>query len=343
MQYAQNGLGWIVACLLLASCHSPKEYRTEPLKVTVETVQVSNDTGSKQYVGTVEASSSTAVSFTGTGLIGRIYVAEGQHVTRGQLIAELDKTQANNLLANAQAQVKEANDVYNRMKQLYDNNSLAEMKWVEIQSKVEQAQAQFELAKKNLADCSIKAPVDGIIGKKHMNSGETALPSEPVCDILDIRTVKVNVSIPEKEIAGIHHNTPSLIYADALGKSFCGDVIEKGIQADLMTHTYNIRILVPNKTNELLPGMVCKVSLSLGNQDRKEAVPTITVPIRCVQCNSEGKQFVWIVRGTKAHRQDITVGETVGNRIVVTSGLHENDKIIVSGYQKVSEGTEVVP
>ena len=46
MQYAQNGLGWIVACLLLASCHSPKEYRTEPLKVTVETVQVSNDTGS---------------------------------------------------------------------------------------------------------------------------------------------------------------------------------------------------------------------------------------------------------------------------------------------------------
>ena len=335
------GILALATCVSLTSCDSKKEHQIKALKVVTETVKSHETGGQKQYVGTIEESASTAISFTGSGTITRICVDEGQHVGKGQLIAELDKTQARNLLSNAEAQLKQANDAYNRMKQLHDNNSLAEIKWIEIQTKLEQAQSQLQLAKKNLADCSVKAPVSGVIGKKYMNVGETALPSEPVCNILNIGTVKINVSIPEKEIGKIQTHTPAIIYVESIDKSFTGGTIEKGVQADALTHTYNIKINIANKEDKLLPGMVCNVSLDISKNANDNGAKYLTVPIRSVQRSADNKLFVWTVIGTKAHRQNITVGETVGNRIEVTGGLNEHDKIIIAGYQKVSEGTEV--
>ena len=342
MGYIKNTVIIMGICGLFAGCKGKKEQPKEKLKVTIEEVRFSNLSGQKEYVGKVEEASSTAVSFTGTGAIKRIYITEGQHVTKGQLIAELDKTQAQNLLATAQAQLRQANDAYARMKQLHDSNSLPEIKWVEIQSQVDQATSQMELAKKNLADCELKAPVNGIIGTKHMNSGETALPSEPVCNILDISTIKICINIPEKEIAGITPNTPSEIEVEAINEHFNGGHIEKGIQADMMTHTYDIRIHVANKGEKLLPGMVCKVTLYTGNEGHEKGNQVITVPIRSIQRSADNRLFVWLMQDGKAHRQYVMTGETVGNRIEIVSGLKENDRLIISGYQKVSEGTEVV-
>ena len=87
--------------------------------------------------------------------------------------------------------------------------------------------------------------------------------------------------------------------------------------------------------------MVCNVGIDINEIAKSDGEKYLSVPIRSVQRSADNKLFVWIVQGTKAHRQDITVGETIGNRIEVTGGLKENDKIIVAGYQKLSEGTEV--
>ena len=68
---------------------------------------------------------------------------------------------------------------------------------------------------------------------------------------------------------------------------------------------------------------------------------TITLPVRSVQQSADDRQFVWIVRGGKASRQPVEVGQTQGDRIIILSGLTEGDIVIVEGYQKVSEGSEV--
>ena len=87
---------------------------------------------------------------------------------------------------------------------LHDNGSLPEATWVEIQSKVAQAKSQLEVARKNVNDCRLTAPVSGIVGKKLIGIGETALPSQAVVNILDISTVKVKVAVPEAEIGCIN-------------------------------------------------------------------------------------------------------------------------------------------
>jgi RND family efflux transporter MFP subunit len=222
---------------------------------------------------------------------------------------------------------------------LYDNGSLPEVKWVEIQSNVAQAKAQLEIAQKNLEDCRLTAPVGGIIGKKMVGAGETALPSQTVVTILNISNVKVKVAIPEVEMSGITANTPTMIKVEAANKEVSGGKIEKGIQADALTHTYDIRINVQNDDRKLLPGMVANVSLTPINDDKDH----YTVPITAVQKKADGSLFVWVVdNDNMACRKAVIIGETVGNKVFITQGINGGDRIVTEGYQKLSEGTEVV-
>ena len=313
-----------------------------PTRVKIENVAPTTGEDNQTYVGIVEENEATAVSFTSMGVVKRLLVNEGQNVSKGQFIAEMDDTQARNLLAAAEAQMTQANDAFQRYGMLHENGSLPEVQWVEIQSKVAQAKAQLEVAKKNLADCKLIAPVSGIIGKKQVGAGETAMPSQAVVSVLNIDKVKVKVAIPEAEIGDIGTNTPSKIKVDAINQQFKGGNIEKGVQADALTHTYDIRINVTNTGHQLLPGMVASVTFMLESEQTTEA-RQLTLPVTAVQKKASGKLFVWFVdECNKAHRTDVTIGSTIGNRVVITSGISVNQCIVTEGYQKLSEGTKVI-
>ena len=243
----RKGLIGLLVLLALSSCSEKKENGVKaPIRVKTEVVSSVTDNQSQTYVGIVEEREGTAVSFTSMGVVKRVLVSEGQRVGKGQLIAEMDNTQARNLLTAAQAQATQANDALVRYKMLHDNGSLPEVQWVEIQSKVSQANSQLEIAKKNLADCRLIAPVSGVIGSKMIKAGETAMPSQAVVTILDISSVKVKVSVPEAEVGGITATTPTHIKVEAVDKDVSGGRIEKGVQADALTHTYDIKVNVPN-------------------------------------------------------------------------------------------------
>ena len=333
----------LLAGIFVSSC-GQKQEQSMKAPTRVETLVVSSGTtdDARTYVGIVEEREATAVSFTGMGVVKRMLVSEGQAVAKGQLIAEMDDTQARNLLAGAEAQMTQANDALARYKMLYDAGSLPEVQWVEIQSKVAQAKSQLEVARKNLTDCRLVAPVGGIVGKRLISAGETALPSQAVVSILDISTVKVKVAVPEAEIAGINATTPTCIKVEAINGCYQGGRIEKGVQADALTHTYDIRINVANEGRKLLPGMVASVSLTPSSSPKEEGSRHL-VPVTAVQKKSDGSLFVWIVgEDSTAHRATVLTGETMGNLIAITDGITEGARIVTEGYQKLSEGTKVV-
>ena len=342
---------WMLLSVMLlgSSCQQQggKSGMKAPTRVKTQVVSPGMVDNAQTYVGIVEEREATAVSFTGMGIIKRMLVNEGQAVGKGQLIAEMDDTQARNLLSGAEAQMTQANDALARFKMLHDNGSLPEVKWVEIQSKVAQAKSQLEVARKNLADCRLVAPVSGIIGKKLIGVGETALPSQAVVSILDISAVKVKVAVPEAEVGGINAHTPTSIQVEAINGSYQGGQIEKGGQADALTHTYDIRINVANGERKLLPGMVANVRfVSEGSQ----AIGSKMVPVTAVQkktvstsLQADGSLFVWTVgKDSTAHRSTVTIGQTQGNYICVIDGLNIGDRIATEGYQKLSEGTKVI-
>lgn len=95
-----------------------------------------------------------------------MHVHLGQQVNAGQLIATLDPTSMQNSYQAAQAVLEQAEDAYRRMKELHDKGSLPDMKWVEVQSKLEQARSMEQIAKRKLDDCRLYAPFSGIIAEK---------------------------------------------------------------------------------------------------------------------------------------------------------------------------------
>lgn len=330
----------LITAIALSSC-SRKQEAPETIGVQTETVSESVSDGSAGYVGQIEPWSTTAVSFTGMGVVTEVLVSEGQTVAKGQRLAQMDPTQAKNTLEAAEASLFQAKDAYGRMQTLHDAAALSDKDWVDIQSKLRQAQAQVEIAKKAVADCSLTAPCSGVIGRGPMEAGTTALPSQAVCTILDISQVKCRVPVAEKEIGAIDASTPSRITIGALGgEVFTGGRIEKGVEADAITRTYDVKITIANPGRKLLPGMVADVKLATRTAVNG-AAPAVTVPLRCVQQSSDGRLFVWIVSKGRAHRANVTTAQTRGNRIEITSGLAKGDKVIVLGYQKVSEDSPV--
>jgi RND family efflux transporter MFP subunit len=337
----KKGILGLLTILVVCSCGEKKESGAKaPLRVKTQIVSPALSDDAQTYVGIVEEREATAVSFTSMGIVKRVLVNEGQAVGRGQLIAEMDDTQARNLLIGAEAAMNQANDALERYKMLHDNGSLPEVQWVEIQSKVAQAKSQYEVAKKNLEDCRLTAPVSGIIGKKLVGAGETAMPSQAVVTILDISSVKVKVAVPEAEISGITASTPSTIKVEAAQTTVSGGKIEKGVQADALTHTYDVRINVQNGNRKLLPGMVASVKfIAEGSQ----SIIAKSLPVTAVQKDADGSLFVWTVaKDSTAHRAKVNIGVNNGNHVAITDGLDLGQRVVTEGYQKLSEGSKVV-
>ena len=337
-------VGMLLAVGLCSCGEKGKQEQKAPTRVKTQMVSPGFVDNAQTYVGIVEEREATAVSFTGMGVVKRVLVSEGQAVSRGQLIAEMDPTQCENTLQAAKASLDQALDAQQRMQVLHESQSISDIDWVNVQTKVRQAQSSLDMATKAVKDCRLTAPCSGIIGSKQMENGMTALPSQPVCTILNIAKVKVKVSVPEKEIALFNplknRGKGVTIAAEALGgKTFRSNHFIRDIQGDVLTHSYDVRFVVLNPGLELLPGMV--VNVSTDAEDSGGGEKAITVPIRSVQQSADDHQFVWLAKDGKAHRQPVEVGEAQGDRIIIRSGLAEGDKVIVEGYQKVSEGSEI--
>ena len=316
------------ALLLAAGCSSPKKNRTvDPLRVETIVAAPSADVGAAVYVGAIEEESSAALSFPVAGTVARTFADE-----------ELDPTSARRTFEAAEAALNQAKDACARLKQLYDAESLPEIKWVEAQTRLRQAEAAFGIAKKNLEDCSLYAPFSGVVGQRRISAGETALPGVPVLTLLEVGRVKVRFSVPELEIARLGADSRIGVGVAALGdRVFPAGKIEKGAVANPAAHTYDVRATLDNAAGELLPGMVCRVTVSPA-----ESAEEIAVPLRAVQQAGDGSRFVWTVRGDSAVRTAVTTGRLVNNGIVLTGGVAAGDRIVVDGMQKIGEGSKVV-
>lgn len=332
----------IVSIALITGCNHPRadESVIRPaMKVKIETVEETTTSSILSYVGAVEEISSIALSFAIPGMIEKIFVAEGTYVSRGQLLARLDPASAQSMFEAAEATLKQARDGYTRLKSVHNEGSLPEIQMVEIETKLQQAQSSYEIAKNNLENCSLYAPVPGVIGEKMAEAGEYAVVGKAILSILDISSVKVNFSVPENEIASIPAVCQSTITVSALGnESFEGKKIEKSVSAHPVSHTYPAHIVLLNPQKELLPGMVCRVEL----YPDRDVQQSIVIPIAVIQSMADGQKFVWCDRGGVASRVMVTTGTVRGNGIEVTSGLSAGDRIVTEGYQKISEGAKII-
>lgn len=329
----------MMLALLMVGCKPKGQKEKEtPVKVETEVVSMVANAHRATYVGVIEEKSASAISFPTAGTILRVWVDEGERVTKGQTLATLDESSAKHVYTTAWAALDQAKDAYSRLKQLHDAESLPEMKWVEIQTKLQQAESAFEMAKENLDDCVLKAPFSGVIGKRMAAAGETAVPGVAVMTLLDISGLKVRFAVPEQEIGEITGEQRVCVKVEALdGLTLYGTDLEKGAVADALAHTYDIKATLKDTQGKVLPGMVCSVEVENETENHH-----VVLPLRCIFQSQDGTHFVWKVLGDKTQRQKVSLGGMVGNSVAITEGLQAGDRIVTRGMQKVGEGTKIV-
>ena len=169
----------------------------------------------------------------------------GSRVRQGQLLATLDEVSMQNTYQAAKAALKQAEDAYQRMKELHEKGSLAEMKWVEVQSKLQQAQSMEAVARKNLTDCQLYAPFSGVIAEKSLEVGQNVMPGVQVLKLVSDDRLKVRISVPETEIARVARGQKAVIEAPVLnGTTAEGVVTEKGVQANPLSRSYEVNVSI---------------------------------------------------------------------------------------------------
>lgn len=326
--------------LLVVSCKGKKEESTaeEAIQVKVETIAMSAATGEHNYVGTVEENTGSSLSFSVMGTVEKILIDEGQSVSKGQLLAMLNKATLKNTYTVALSSLKQAEDAYKRLTLLHENGSLPEIKYVEIQTQLQQAQAAESIAKKNLHDCNLYAPFSGVIARRSIEPGMNVIPGIESLKLVTIDKVNVKVSVPENEIARIKTGATAQVNVAALDhKSFEGKIEIKGVIANPLSHTYEVKVKLNNPHRELMPGMVCEVYISSPDQQQGG----ILVPNSAIQILDSGERFVWLAKDGKATRRIVVVGGLTNQGVVITNGLTSGDQVIIEGNQKVSEGMKI--
>ncbi len=329
----------LLLAVLSACGHDSTEQKSGPTAVRVKTMTVSNNNfgDNFSYSGTVEEGSGTVVSFSAAGTIKTLSVSEGDRVSKGQLIGSLDEGSLRSAYEIAQATLNQAKDAYDRMKILHDSNSLPDIKWVDVQSKLSQAENAAEIARIALNDAKLYSPVSGVVSEKMVSVGQNVAPGVPVVKIVDIRTVKVAISIPENEIGKFSNGTTANITTHATSDAvYSGKLIEKGVTANPLSRSYVVKYLVNNPDGSLLPGMICDVEV-----DNASATEGVVLPTSAVLLSADNTQFVWLDSAGVAKRRVVQPGAMLPEGIMIKSGLSDGDNVIIAGTEKVSQGTPV--
>lgn len=328
---------YMIGAWFLVGCKDTTPTHRTPIAVETYTVRVDSTPVKRSYTGIVEEAVASQLSFQVPGKIESINVQENQMVKKGQILAILNKRILQDSYNASKAVLTQAEDAYNRMKQLYENNSLPEIKWIEARTSLIQATAMESIAKENLQNGILKAPYEGVITNQMAEEGMNVAAGMPIFRISKADSLKIKISVPENEIAKTYITQDCEVKIPVLcnNKSFPGKVTQKGIIANPLSHTYEIKLVPDKKIEGLLPGMICQVDVI-----EDSIRPQVIIPATAIQVDGSST-FVWSINNDVATRVNVKVGMLHKNGVNIEHGLIDGDIIISNGYQKVSNGMKV--
>lgn len=335
-------IGLPVGAILLSACHSgePEKHisdANQAVKVKVQEIGTHPATAGQSYIGTIEESVSVPLSFLTAGMVEKVLVEEGQSVSKGQLLAVLNSESYQDAYQIALSKARQAQDAFDRLDPVYKKGSLPEVKYVEIQTGLEQARSLASMSEKNLKDCKLYAPASGLIGKRMVEPGMSMIPGNPVFKLVKIDKVNVIIPVPENEISGIVKGQKVQVMVSAIGgQAYEGTVKEIGVLSNPLSHTYTVKVELNNPEGILKPGMVCEASIS-----NPTVTNRIVVPLSSVQLSGNGEKYVFLAGNNTVTKRTVETGPLVSNGVVITKGLSAGDLLITEGYQKINQNSAI--
>lgn len=325
----------LVAAGLLTACSGSNKKADEVKVHNVMTVTPLNrqESAVKNFSGVVKENSTISLSFRTPGQITRILVKEGSHVRRGQLVATLDTKDYQLQVDAAQTQYDQLKNEVERLSKLREANSLSGNDYEKATSGLEQVRIKLQNAKNQLSYTQLTAPVDGTIQKVNFEAAEMVSAGLPVMDLIDTRSMEVEVNIPA-DVYRMLANT-SEAYCTAAGQSYRlhkKSVLAKADANQLFTVKYAI-------DGQLSAGINVDVYIEIGGS---QTVSGLSIPAHAI-FEDGGKTYVWVVeQGDIVKRHAITTSRVDSEGMaVVESGISVSDRVVKAGVKALHEGDKV--
>jgi RND family efflux transporter MFP subunit len=287
--------------------------------------------------GDVEAENTSYISPRGNGgVVRQVYVKQGDHINKGQILLKLDDAIQRQQLANAQTQLDYAKDIYKRRKNLWDQKIGTEVDFINAKNQVDQAETQLKIAQEQLDFTNVYADISGTLNTLTIKVGESFAPGSSAIQIINTDNLKAVVQVPEVYQERVKVGTPVKIAFPGLGnKEITGVVRVAGKVINAGNRAFQVEIHIPND-KDIRANQVAVVKL----QDYT-ASKVLTIPVNTLQTDEKGKYVMVVAKDngkTVAHKKTVTIGQLYADKIEVTGGLESGDQLITDGFQGLYEG-----
>lgn len=278
------------------------------------------------------------------GTLYRVYVKEGQRVTKGQLLASIDDGGMGSQLAQLKTQSELAKTTYERQKRLWEQKIGSEIQFLQAKSSYEANENMVKQAQSQLGKSTIRAPFSGIIDDVIKDQGTVVAPGpgSEVFRIVNLSDMYVEVDVPESYLDGIQKGKEAIVYFPVLGDTVISTVRQTGNFINPSNRAFTVEIPVDNKNGSIKPNLTAKVSINDYSSDA-----AVTIPQSIISENAEGEQYVYIAKKLDkeneaiVNRQIITTGRTQGSLVEILSGISDGDQLVKEGARSVKDDQKV--
>ncbi|MEJ7736049.1 MAG: efflux RND transporter periplasmic adaptor subunit [Chitinophagaceae bacterium] len=293
--------------------------------------------------GRVDAENISYVAPRGQGgQVRSIHVKKGSYVKKGQLLLRLDDAITRQNMETAKTQLAYAQNLYQRQKNLWDQNIGTEVQLITAKNSVDQAQRNIATLQEQLAYSNVYAQVSGVADEVNVRVGEffqgASPQGQPQISIVNTGSLKAVTNIPENYLSRVKKGTPVVISIPDANRTFNSSINFIGQSIGLTSRGFTVESRIPNSAG-LKPNQVALFKI----QDYTSP-NALSIPINTLQTDEKGKYvLVAVTEGKKmiTRKKPVVIGELYGDRIEIKSGLEEGEVLITEGFQGLYEGQSI--
>lgn len=320
-----------------------------PSVVTQPVKQITKD-NSKVFAGSIEAREEALICGKVSGRVSDVLVKNGDAVRKGSPVVQLETSDyqsalesSRGMLKKAEAQLASARTTYDRTLVLQKEGAASIKDLEDADNALKAAEGDFAAANAAVTSASdalhnttIATPISGVVANRNVTLGQGAEAGLPLMTVEDLTSVYAVINVDQKQLGQfVKTGTRAKVSVDGFSETFQGSVESINPAAASGARLFETRITVPNPKKLLRPGMYARVFLINEVQEKVLAVPQTSL------VSQEGLYFVYLFEQGKVKRQEVKIGDVIGQMVEIKSGLKPGQEITVSNVNKLKDGERV--
>ena len=325
----------ISASILMTLACNNKTEKTETTgsdkpEVKIEKVASEIIPQDETYTATVESDIKNNLSPNTPYRIERIYADVGDHVSKGQVLVQLDASN----LRQLKLQIDNLRVEFNRTDQLYKVGGASKAEWDNAKTQLDVQQTLYKQLQENT---QLRSPISGVVTARNYDDGDMYSTGNPVLTIEKLNPVKLIINVSETHYKDIDRGMHVDVKLDAYPEDmFAGKVSIIYPSVDSDTHTFPVEVIIDNSSAKVRPGMFARATIDYGSESH------VMVPDEAiVKQIGAGDRYVYVYKNGKVSYNKVELGKHIGTKYEIFSGVNEGDEVVVAGMSRLANGIEV--